>query len=71
MIVMADRGAEKSISKHAFINKLRRLADALEQDDPFLVQVKGEKAYVPKKATYHLGYSKKEVNAFDLCVKWK
>ncbi len=68
---MADREADKSISKQAFINKLRRLADALEGEKPFLVQVKGEKVYVPKKATYHLEFENKKGKSFDLAVKWK
>ena len=68
---MADQGTKKSISRHAFINKLRRLADALDAGDPFLVQVKGEKVYVPKKGKFFLEFEDGDPREFSLKVTWK
>ena len=42
---------EKSYSKHEVVSKLRRLADALEQDKTFEIQIAGERIYVPPFAT--------------------
>ncbi len=37
---------EKSYSKTEVIAKLRRLADALEQDKTFEIQIAGERRYI-------------------------
>ncbi|HVK40226.1 MAG TPA: amphi-Trp domain-containing protein, partial [Candidatus Kapabacteria bacterium] len=38
-----DRDLTKSYSRAQFVAKLRRLADALEAEKPFTIQVAGEK----------------------------
>ena len=38
---------EKKYSKSEVIDKLRRLADALEQDKTFEIQIAGKRIYVP------------------------
>ena len=47
----SDRDIEKGYSVKEFVAKLRRLADALEQGNPFSIQVAGERIYVPADAS--------------------
>jgi amphi-Trp domain-containing protein len=42
-----DRDIDKEYAKKDFIAKLRRLANALEQNKPFKIQVAGERITVP------------------------
>ena len=49
---------EKEYSKTAVIDKLRRLADALEQDKTFEIQIAGERIYVPPYATIEFEYER-------------
>ncbi len=49
---------EKEYSKTAVIEKLRRLADALEQDKTFEIQIAGERIYVPPYATIEFEYER-------------
>lgn len=41
------RDIEKSYSDKAFVGKLRRLADCIENGENFEIQVAGERIYVP------------------------
>ncbi len=47
MTELDDRDIDKVYSKKDFVAKLRRLADALEQEKPFTIQVAGERMVVP------------------------
>ncbi len=49
---------EKEYSKTEVIDKLRRLADALEQDKTFEIQIAGERIYVPPYATIEFEYER-------------
>ncbi|MEL7196616.1 MAG: amphi-Trp domain-containing protein, partial [Bacteroidota bacterium] len=42
-----ERDIEKSYSSSEFVAKLRRLADAIENDERFEIQIAGERIYVP------------------------
>ena len=42
-----NRDVEKRYSKKAFITKLRRLADVLENNQQFSIQIDGERVHVP------------------------
>jgi amphi-Trp domain-containing protein len=44
---MAERDIEKNVDKAYFVDTLRRLADALEQDDTFRIQVQNKRFQVP------------------------
>ncbi|HLU68686.1 MAG TPA: amphi-Trp domain-containing protein [Kofleriaceae bacterium] len=44
---MADRDIEKDVSTDYFVDTLRRLATALEQGEPFRVQVQNRRFTVP------------------------
>jgi len=46
-----DRDIEKTYTSSEFVAKLRRLADYLENNEQFEIQVAGEHIYVPVRAT--------------------
>ena len=64
---------EKGYSKTEVVAKLRRLADALEQDKTFEIQIAGERIYVPPFAAvefeYERGASGEE--EMEIEIKWK
>lgn len=63
---------EKEYSKTAVIDKLRRLADALEQDKTFEIQIAGERIYVPPYATIEFEYERGEDGnqEIEIELKW-
>jgi amphi-Trp domain-containing protein len=65
------RDIEKSCSKGQFVAKLRRLADCIEQNKRFQVQVAGEKILIPPTAIISIeherGSSQEEV---EFQLKW-
>ena len=52
------RDIEKAYPKKDFIAKLRRLADALERDQPFRLQVAGQRIAVPKQAIINIEHER-------------
>ena len=64
---------EKKYSKHEVVGKLRRLADALEQDKTFEIQIAGERIYVPPFATVEFEYERGEdgTEEMEIEIKWK
>ena len=52
------RDIEKNYPLPQFIEKLRRLADALESGQRFEIQIAGERVYVPTRAQYNLEHEK-------------
>ena len=66
------RDVEKEYPKKQFIAKLRRLADALENEKQFRIQVAGKRVTIPKRAVINIEHergSKEEEIEFQL--KWK
>jgi amphi-Trp domain-containing protein len=66
------RDVEKAYPKNLFIAKLRRLADSLEDDKRFAIQIAGERIYVPADAVVNIEHergSKQEEIEFQ--IKWK
>lgn len=66
-----DRDIEKTYTDAEFVEKLRRLADAIENDQQFEIQIAGERVYVPVRATYSIeherGDSEEEI---EFQIKW-
>ena len=52
------RDLEKVVSRHAFANKLRRLADALEDGERYRIQIAGERISVPPDAEITLEHER-------------
>ncbi len=67
-----SRDIEKDYPKAAFVAKLRRLADAIEADQRFVISVAGERIHVPSGARFNSeherGASEEEI---EFQVKWK
>jgi amphi-Trp domain-containing protein len=56
----ADRDIDKIYPRADFIAKLRRLADALEKDEPFEIQISGERIHVPALAEISIEHEREE-----------
>ena len=64
---------EKSYSNKEVVGKLRRLADALEEEKTFEIQIAGERIYVPPYATIEFEYERGEdgTEEVEIEIKWK
>jgi amphi-Trp domain-containing protein len=68
---MKDRDIEKTYPINEFIEKLRRLADCLENGEPFEIQIAGERLYVPVRATYNIEHEREDgVQEIEFQIKW-
>lgn len=66
------RDIEKKYSDAEFIKKLRRLADALEKNKRFSIQVAGEKIVIPAGAEINIEHEKgKDEEELEFQIKWK
>lgn len=66
-----DRDIEKTYSTAEFVAKLRRLADSLESDQKFEIQIAGERVYVPVRATFSIEHERGETEEeIEFQVKW-
>lgn len=55
---MADRDLTRTYSRAQFVAKLRRLADAIESKEAFVIQVGGERLHVPADATFNVEHER-------------
>ena len=53
-----ERDVEKEYELRAFIEELRRLADALEKGEPFEIEVDGETVSVPASAKFSVEHER-------------
>lgn len=71
MSIKKDRDIEKTYTTQEFVAKLRRLADALENNKKFEIQIAGERVYVPVRAIcsieHERGDSEEEI---EFQIKW-
>ena len=68
----APRDVERMYSTTEVVAKLRRLADALEQDQPFRIQIAGERFWVPERAEFSIEHERDEdEEEVELQLKWK
>ena len=68
----SDKEVEKSYSTKEVVAKLRRLADALEEEKTFEIQIAGERIYVPPYARVEFEYARDgEEEEVEIEVKWK
>ncbi len=66
-----DRDIEKSYSKEEFVQKLRRLADAIESGDRFEIQIAGERIYVPVSAVFNIEHEREgDSEEIEFQIKW-
>ena len=68
--LMAD--VEKEYSRSEVVNKLRRLADALEAEQTFEIQIAGQRIYVPPYARVEFEYESDGTDEeVEIELKWK
>ena len=68
----AERDIEKDYPLPQFIDKLRRLADALETGKRFEIQIAGERISVPVRATYNIEHEREGgEEEIEFQIKWK
>lgn len=67
-----DRDIEKVYTTEQFIEKLRRLADSLEKNERFGIQIAGERIYVPKQAIFNIEHEREgKEEEIEFQIKWK
>ena len=65
------RDVEKDYPQVQFIEKLRRLADALESGQRFEIQIAGERISVPVRATYNIEHERgDQEEEIEFQIKW-
>jgi amphi-Trp domain-containing protein len=65
------RDVERIYSTHEVVAKLRRLADALEQNRPFRIQVAGERIRVPARAQFSVEHERgDDEEEIEFQLKW-
>jgi len=67
----ADRDIEKIYPLEEFVAKLRRLADSIENKEPFEIQIAGERIYVPVRAVYNIEHEREgDEEEIEFQVRW-
>ncbi|MEW6187282.1 MAG: amphi-Trp domain-containing protein [Thermodesulfobacteriota bacterium] len=67
-----NRDLEKAYPKAQFIAKLRRLADTLEAEKIFSIQISGERLFVPKTAIVNIEHEREgKWEEVEFQIKWK
>lgn len=66
-----DRDIEKTYSASEFVAKLRRLADAIENNERFEIQIASERIYVPVRATFNIEHEREAGSEeIEFQIKW-
>jgi amphi-Trp domain-containing protein len=67
----SPRDVERMYDTGDVVAKLRRLADALEQEKPFRIQIAGERIRVPARAEFSLEHERGEdEEEIEFQLKW-
>jgi amphi-Trp domain-containing protein len=59
-VMKSDRDIDKVYAIREYVTKLRRLADALESEKPFVIQIAGERIFVPADAVYSVEHERED-----------
>jgi amphi-Trp domain-containing protein len=69
---MAERDVERDCSKDQFVTTLRRLADALEANESFRIQVVNKRFVVPANADLSIEHEAEgDAEELELQLRWK
>jgi amphi-Trp domain-containing protein len=69
---MSDRDVERDCSVESFVDTLRRLADSLENKEPFRIQVVSKRFTVPAGASLSIEHeAAKGEEELELQLRWK
>jgi amphi-Trp domain-containing protein len=67
-----DRDLEKTYPRKNFVEKLRRLADAIEAGKPFVIQVAGERLHIPADARFNIEHEREDnVDEVEFQLRWE
>jgi amphi-Trp domain-containing protein len=67
-----NRDIERTYSRAQFVAKLRRLADAIEAERPFVIQVAGERLHVPADTAFNIEHERAGgEDELELQVRWR
>lgn len=67
-----SRDIEKDYPRHQFIAKLRRIADALETNEAFIIHVKSERLHIPPSAIANIEHERNgKEEELEFQLKWK
>ena len=66
-----DRDIERTYTRAQFAEKLRRLADAIEREEAFTIQVGGERLRIPADATFNVEHEREgDEQELEFQLKW-
>jgi amphi-Trp domain-containing protein len=66
-----NRDMERAVSRKEFVVKLRRLAEAIETGQPFVIQVAGERIRIPGDATVSIEHEREGgAEELEFQLKW-
>jgi amphi-Trp domain-containing protein len=66
-----QRDTEKTYTLKQTVQKLRRLADCLEDGKPFRIQIAGERVYIPAKIAFNIEHEREDNNEeVEFQFKW-
>jgi amphi-Trp domain-containing protein len=66
------RDLERVYSRSQFVAKLRRLADALEKERAFSIQVAGERLHIPAQASFSIEHERSGgEEELEFQLRWK
>jgi len=67
-----NRDMEMAYPKAQFIAKLRRLADTLEAEKSFSIQIAGDRLFVPRTAIVNIEHEREgQWEEVEFQIKWK
>ena len=71
MATRRDRDLERTYTRAQFVAKLRRLADALESERSFTIQVAGERLHVPAHTAFTIEHERSAgMDELEFQVRW-
>ena len=66
------RDIERTYPRHQFVDKLRRLADAIEAERAFVISVGGERLRIPADAVFNIEHERADgVDELEFQLRWK
>lgn len=71
-VKLKNRDIEKAYTVEQFLDKLRRLADCIENGDRFDIQIAGERIYIPRDAIFNIAHEREgREEEIEFQIKWK
>ncbi len=71
MMIKPTRDIEKNYPLDQFVEKLRRLADAIEAGEQYEIQVVGERIYVPARAMFSIEHERSDTEEeIEFRIRW-